>query len=377
MIKLTAKIKLHPNTDQHQALIQTLKTANAACDYISDVAWNTKTFGKFQLQKLVYQDVKAEFGLTAQVVIRCIGKVTDAYKLDKETKRTFDALGAIPYDDRVLRYWIDDQTVSIWTVDGRAKMSFVCGSRQKELLQMRKGESDLVLIDGSFYLFAVCDVDEGKPDDVQDVMGIDLGIVAIATTSDGESFSGSQVNAVRKRRGRQRKRLQKKGTKSAKRVLRKIKRKEKRFAKDVNHQISKRIVQNAKRTKQAIALEDLKGIRKRVRVRKSQRYTLHSWSFHDLVEKIKYKAELAGVMVVMIDPRNTSKTCSECGHCSKSNRKNQAEFKCVSCGFSANAAPYMGPQQRPRTSPLLAGASCQTPIRITLYRKSQPLLCLR
>ena len=285
MIKLTAKIKLQPNTEQHQALIQTLKTANAACDYISDVAWNTKTFGKFQLQKLVYQDVKAIFGLTAQVVIRCIGKVTDAYKLDKDTKRTFDALGAIPYDDRVLRYWIDDQTVSIWTVDSRAKMSFACGSRQKELLQTRKGESDLVLIDGSFYLFAVCDVDEGKPDDVQDVMGVDLGIVQIATTSDGESFSGSQVNAVRKRRGRQRKRLQKKGTKSAKRVLRKIRRKEKRFAKDVNHQISKRIVEKAKRTKQAIALEDLKGIRKRVRVRKSQRSTLHSWSFHDLIEK--------------------------------------------------------------------------------------------
>lgn len=337
IVKLTAKIKLEPNTDQHRLLKATLSTANTACNYISDVAWDKQVFGKFNIQKLVYHDVKERFGLSAQVVIRCIGKVTDAYKLDKKTKRTFSQLGAIPFDDRILKYWLDKQTVSIWTVKGRQKIGFAAGSRQRELLKTRKGESDLALIDGTFYLFATCDVEEGTPADVTDVLGIDLGVVQIASDSDGKSFSGSQVNSVRKRRLRQRKRLQKKGTKSAKRVLRKIKRKESRFAKDVNHQISKRIVEKAKRTGQAIALENLKGIRNRIRARKSQRYALHSWSFHDLIEKIKYKAKLAGVMVIDIDPRNTSKTCSNCGHCSKSNRKTQSEFLCVSCGFSANA----------------------------------------
>jgi len=336
-MKLTAKIKLQPNNEQHQALVDTVKVANAACDYISQVAWDSKTFGKFKIQKLVYHEVKEKFGLTAQVVIRCIAKVTDAYKLDKKTKRTFSEFGAIPFDDRILKYWLDKKTVSIWAIGGRQKVSFVAGPRQLELLQTRKGESDLCLIDGKFYLFATCDVEEGTPADVTHVLGVDLGIVQIASDSDGEQFSGAKVKSVRKRRLRQRKRLQKKGTKAAKRVLRKIKRKESRFAKDVNHQISKRIVEKAKRTGQAIALEDLKGIRDRIRARKSQRYTLHSWSFFDLIEKIKYKAKLAGVLVVMIDPRNTSKTCSSCGHCCKSNRKTQSEFLCVSCGFSANA----------------------------------------
>lgn len=337
IVKLTAKIKLQPNTEQHQALKDTIKVANEACDYISQIAWDNKTFGKFKIQKLVYHDVKAKFGLTAQVVIRCIAKVTDAYKLDKKTKRTFSELGAIPFDDRILRYWLDDQRISIWTVEGRQKMNFVAGDRQIELLQNRQGESDLALIDGQFYLFSTCDAEEGTPADVTDVLGVDLGIVQIASDSDGNQFSGSQVNSIRKRRQRQRKRLQSKGTKSAKRVLKSIRRKESRFVKDVNHTISKRIVEKAKRTNRAIALEDLKGIRSRIRARKSQRYTLHSWSFYDLIQKIKYKAKLAGVMVIDINPRNTSKTCSHCGHCSKSNRKSQSEFLCVSCGFAANA----------------------------------------
>jgi putative transposase len=41
--------------------------------------------------------------------------------------------------------------------------------------------------------------------------------------------------------------------------------------------------------------------------------------------------------VVKVDPRNTSRTCSECGHCEKDNRKSQAKFLCVSCGMSMNA----------------------------------------
>lgn len=336
-MKLTAKIKLQPNSEQHEHLLNTIKVANEACNYISDVAWGAQVFGQFNIHKLVYHDVRAKFALSAQVTVRCISKVTDAYKLDRKTKRSFGEFGAIPYDDRILRYWIDKETVSIWTVGGRQKMGFAAGPRQIELLQSRKGESNLTFVDDEFYLFATCDIDEPTPDDVTDVLGIDLGIVQIASDSDGNQFSGSQVNSIRKRRRRQRKRLQKKGTKSARRVLRRLKRKESRFSKDVNHQVSKRIVEKAKRTGRAISLENLKGIRSRIRARKPQRSTLHSWAFADLIEKIKYKAKLAGIPVIEVDPAYTSQTCSECGHCAKSNRKSQANFLCVECGFSANS----------------------------------------
>ncbi len=113
ILKLTAHVKLLPTPEQASALKETLQRANAACDYISGVAWDTCTFGKFSLQKLVYHDAKETFGLSAHVVIRCISKVTDAYKLDKKTKRGFKPLGAIAYDSRILRYKLSKGVVCI------------------------------------------------------------------------------------------------------------------------------------------------------------------------------------------------------------------------------------------------------------------------
>lgn len=336
-MKLTAKIKLQPTPEQAELLKKTLETANAAANYISGVAWDTRTFGKFQVQKLVYHDVRNTFGLSAQVVIRAISKVTDAYKLDKKTKRTFRPLGSIAYDSRILSLNLEKNEVSIWTVDGRQKMSFVCHQRAKELLGGDRGESDLCLIDGVFYLLTSCEVDEPAPSDVDDFLGVDMGIANIAVDSDGEVHQGKTVKSVRHRHRKLRSKLQAKGTKSARRLLKKRRRKEQRFAAWTNHNISKHIVAKAKDTGRGIALEELGGIRDRVTVRRSQRETLHSWSFFQLRTFIEYKSKLMGVPVVAVDPRNTSRTCPCCGHIDKANRKTQDKFLCVDCGFSGLA----------------------------------------
>lgn len=336
-MKLTIQLKLLPTPAQADALKRTLETTNAACDYISQIAWDARTFGKFQLQKLCYQDVRATFGLTAQMVIRALSKVGDAYKLDTTTKRTFRPTSAIAYDNRILSFAIPDSSVSIWTVDKRQAIPFVCGEHQRALLPFRQGESDLALVRGSWYLFATCEIADPELIDVEGVLGIDLGITNIATDSDGTVYSGSTVKSVRYRHRRLRNKLQKKGTLSAKRRLRMLAGQEARFAKDVNHTISKRIVREAQRTKRSIALEDLKGIRMRVRARKSQRTVLHSWSFFQLQSNIGYKAALAGIPVVLVNPRNTSRTCPECGHIAKANRRTQAAFKCVQCGYAGHA----------------------------------------
>src|SRR5439155_5323545 len=88
-VKLSVQVKLHPTPAQAAALTRTLAAANGACDLISQVAWQTRTFGKFPLQKVCYQDVRASFGVAAQVTSRCIAKVADASKLDHRTMRTF------------------------------------------------------------------------------------------------------------------------------------------------------------------------------------------------------------------------------------------------------------------------------------------------
>jgi IS605 OrfB family transposase len=105
----------------------------------------------------------------------------------------------------------------------------------------------------------------------------------------------------------------------------------------VNHGIAKSLVRLAKDTKAALVLEDLTHIRDRMTVRKRQRAKQHNWSFGQLRAFLAYKAQRAGVPVVFVDPRNTSTTCSRCGHVEKRNRRSQAKFSCLRCGFECHA----------------------------------------
>jgi putative transposase len=168
-------------------------------------------------------------------------------------------------------------------------------------------------------------------------LGVDLGIVNVATTSDGTRHAGTHLNRIRHPNQRLRAKLQRKGTKSAKRLLKQRCRKEARFAADTNHVISKRIVAEAERTGRGIAVEALQGIRGRVRLRKPQRATLHTWSFHQLGSFIVYKALRTGVVVIHVNPAHTSQSCSDCGHVDRANRQDQATFRCRSCGFAGHA----------------------------------------
>jgi IS605 OrfB family transposase len=336
-MKLTAAVKLLPTDDQYRALLATLERANAACNWLSEQAWQIQAFGQFGLHKLYYGDVRQQFELSAQMAVRCIGKVADSYKKDRRDKRTFKPYGAVAYDSRILNWRVPDKQVSIWTLGGRSTINFTCGKHHELLLHYQQGESDLVYRKGKFFLYTTCEVPEDTPIDVEGFLGIDLGVVNIAADSDGEVFSGAVVNGVRHRHRRLRRKLQKKSTKSAKRLLKKLAGKERRFAEHVNHTISKRIVAKAQGTSRGIVLEDLTGIRDRITVRKPQRAALHSWSFYDLRTKIEYKAKRAGVPVTLVDPRNSSRTCPHCGCMDQRNRPNQATFSCVSCGYSGLA----------------------------------------
>ena len=335
-MKLIVQVQLRATPQQKASLERTLRTANAACDWLAAYAFETKTFAQYALHKVAYAACRAEFpALGAQAIVRCIAKVADAYKLDRDVPRTFRPLGSIAYDARNLS-WTED-AASIWSVDGRLRIPFVCGDRQRELLQYERGETDLVAEGGRYYLFVTVDVPDAKERKVLGWLGVDVGVVNIATTSDGDNFAGKALTAVRARANVLRKRLQKKGTKSAKRLLAKRRRKESRFASHVNHCISKQIVTAAERTERGIALENLEGIRARVRASRSQRRVLHSWAFADLQSKIAYKAQRAGVAVCFVDPRNTSRECRVCGHAEKANRRTRDQFACKACGHSADA----------------------------------------
>jgi len=336
-VHLTAQLKLKPTATQAVALARTLAGCNAACDKISAAAWDSNTFRQFDLHAACYRRVREEFGLSAQAAVRCISKVADAYKLDKKAKRTFRAMGSAAFDQRILSYNLDASTVSIWSLDGRLSVPFVCGDRQRDLLGARKGETDLALVRGKWFLMTTCLIPEPAIADASVYLGVDLGVAEIASTCDGQRFSGGEVKGVRHRYRRLRARLQKKQTRAAKRRLKKLSGKEFRFAKHVNHVISKQIVETAKRTGRGIAIENLNGIRERIRARRKQRAVLHSWAFAQLGAFLIYKARLAGVPLVAVDPKNTSRECAECGHIDKKNRPNQSTFRCLACGHAEHA----------------------------------------
>ncbi len=339
-MKLTVAVKLLPSGEQADALRETLRRSNAASNHASEIAWSERTFGKHSLQKLAYHEVKHRFSLTAQAAIQAIRKVADSYRLDKKAKRAYRKFGSVAYDDRILSWKPEASEVSIWTVaeKRRQRMPFACDERAREMLKNRRGESDLVYRGGKFFLLATVEVEEPPIEaEPEDWLGVDLGIVALATDSDGETHSGKQVEKSRKRYERIRSKLQAAGTKSAKRRLKKLAKRERRMKRDTNHIISKRLVSKAVETDRGISLEDLKGIRERSNVGRSQRSRHRKWAFSELRSFIEYKARLAGVATRTVDPRNTSQTCSECGYCEKANRKNRDDFLCKSCGHAASA----------------------------------------
>ncbi|MDX3230805.1 transposase [Streptomyces sp. ME19-01-6] len=359
-MKLVVQVKLLPTPEQASALETTLTACNEAATWVSSLAYERGISRNFALRKLAYAQIRARWGLGAQAAQHVIKKTCDAYatlkanlkagnlgrpgskRYRKATEKpiTFRPEGAQPYDDRMLSWQIAERRVSIWTLTGRIKdVRFTASVEQLATLALhRQGESDLVRRDGMWFLMATCEVPEAPPNtDPADFLGIDLGIVNIATTSDGEIMAGRALDRTRARERTLRAKLQRKNTPSARRRLKKRRRKEARRARDTNHKIAKHVVAVAERTGRGIALEDLRGIRERVRLRKPQRATVHSWAFAQLGGFIAYKARKAGVPVVYVDPAYTSRTCAECGHIDKANRVSQAWFACRSCGFVDHA----------------------------------------
>ena len=326
---------MNPTSEQRLALLRTLEVANDCANWLSEEAWSRKVFAQFFLHKLFYYEARKRFELSAQVVVRLFSKVSDSYKLDQKCQRRFAKHGAISYDSRILSF--KNESVNIWTVNGRQRIPYSAGERQKQQLRSQQGESDLIYHRGKWFIAATCSIDNPPPAEVAEFLGVDMGIVQIASDSDGESFSGSKTNNVRYRHRKLRKNLQAAQSKSAKRHLKKLSGKEFRFAQNINHTIAKTIVEKAKRTGRGIAIEKLTGIRERIRARKSQRSILHSWAFAQLGSFLKYKAVLAGVTLVEVDPRNSSRECSQCGHIGKANRPSQSKFQCKSCNYMTNA----------------------------------------
>ncbi|WP_254568693.1 transposase [Oscillatoria sp. HE19RPO] len=346
---LTVSCKLMVTPQQVEKLDVVLAVFASCCEFVNDKTPEKLTNQK-AVQSLIYKEARAHSGLSAQMTIHAIRRVCANRKVAKQKGRPVKnfAPTSATYDVRTFTFKEADWMVSLTMLKGREKFNLHIGDYQKRLLQGQTPKSATLVKrnDGSFYLNIQLESEPPAIPDPDDVLGIDLGRTDLVCTSKGEKFSGQQITQTRDRYSRVRASLQhkaSKGTRSTRRrcrqVLQRLSGRERRFQTWLNHTISYRLTRTAKASNQAIALEDLTGIRERTNElprSKTERRRSNSWAFYQLRQFLTYKGVKFGVDIRIVDPRYTSKTC----HCCKviGNRQGK-KFECLNlkCGWVGDA----------------------------------------
>ena len=235
--------------------------------------------------------------------------------------------------------------LSLNTLNGRRKVDFVCKGFDQYLDQTKWkfGSLKMLQLRGKWYihLSATTAIPEFEAEQAVHVVGIDRGLRFLAACYDekGKSilFSGQKILRKRRKYKKLRAELQAKGTKSAKRRLKKIGQRENRWMSDVNHRLTKTLIDHYG-SNTIYALEDLTDVRFATeKSPKDQRYEIVSWAFYQFEQFLTYKANLNSSAVVKVPAKYTSQRCPKCGRIHKDNRDHELHlYTCDKCGYKSN-----------------------------------------
>jgi len=377
----TMKLKLYTDKNSNELFCQLTKRYAGACNFISQYVFDNGFILNFmELQKQLYQTIRSQYGLKSQTTISAFKTVTARYKAVKEQLfqspfryKDENEDENVYYAARALEWlWnpicfkrpqadlVRNRDYSF--VDGRQKLSVnTLGKRVCVKFAIPKcfdkffnpdegwsfGTGKLVKLKGRWYFHipmtkTVPDTfDNKKP---AHIVGIDRGLRFLTTTYDEKGktcfISGKKIAAKRDMFNRVRAELQFKGTKSAKRVLKRLSGRENRWMSDVNHQISKTLVQKY-RQNTLFVIEDLTGVsfdqENLSHGNAKQRNQRRTWAFCQFEMFLKYKAMAAGADVLKVPANYTSQRCPKCGRIHKANRNHKThEYICDACGYRSN-----------------------------------------
>ncbi len=374
---ITAKLKLHTTPEQFAALRQTQLAYRDALNYVSQYAFeHGKMSSGRALQRGCYDEIRLRYKIPAQMACNVPRQVGATYKTlwakvrqnaahrrAGHTKKRYKGLDKAPkYVSPTLTYNYhrdyslkEDAQVSILTLQGRVIVSYTGYSKHVTLLQQDAhiGAAKLWYDKPKkqFYLLVSLEIEvaDPTPETHKDVVGIDVGQRYLAVSTDTSNhttfYSGKAVRAKADHYARLTKRLQKKGTRSARRRLVAISGRERRLKQAVNHAISHRII--TEHPHSIIGLEDLTHIRERTKrkhgkkaSKKQRRTNRHAskWAFAELHGYIVYKATRSSSMAIKVDAYHTSQACPKCGYVSPENRPNKGLlFVCQNCHFTLHA----------------------------------------
>ena len=347
-ITITAKIQIIAAETDKVLLDETMSVYRNACNYVSDYVFRTHDLKQFSLNKALYSTLREKFNLKSQMAQSVLKTVIARYKtiLENQNEWIKPSFKKTQYDLVWNRdYSLTQNRFSINTLNGRVKLSYFSDGMSKyfDHTIYKFGTAKLVNKHGKYYLHipVTYEIEESNISDICNVVGIDRGINFVVATYDSKHksgfVSGKAIKQKRAKYSKLRKELQMRHTPSSRRRLKAIGQRENRWMQDINHQVSKALVENnPKHT--LFVLEDLSGIRNATeRVKTKDRYVSVSWSFYDLEQKLIYKAKQNQSSVIKVDPRYTSQCCPCCGHVEKSNRNKKIHlFTCKKCGYKSN-----------------------------------------
>ena len=345
---VTAKIQISVSGTDRALLDNTISVYRDACNYVSDYIFRTHDLKQFSLNKVLYSDLRERFGLKSQMAQSVFKTVIARYKTILENQKEWikPSFKKPQYDLVWNRdYSLTQNCFSVNTLAGRVKLPYFTKGMDKyfDHTVYKFGTAKLVNKHGKYFLHipVTYDIEDANLSDVCNIVGIDRGINFVVATYDSKHksgfVSGKTIKQKRAAYSKLRKELQMRQTPSARRRIKAIGQRENRWMQDVNHCVSKALVEsNPKHT--LFVLEDLTGVRNATeRVCTKNRYVSVSWSFYDLEQKLIYKAKQNQSTVIKVNPRYTSQCCPVCGHIEKANRNKKLHlFTCKNCGYKSN-----------------------------------------
>jgi IS605 OrfB family transposase len=342
----TIRLKLTPSIAQADLLAETSRQFTSAFNQAARLGWDADVANATKLHYLVYYPVKSDHptlvsDLINQARVKAAEALRSAFALRKaERKVSMPSSDACPPRYNVHTYRLDweSQTVRISTTGGRQTIRFSIPDYSAAYAGYPTDTADLLFRNDSWWLHVVVTVPAPDIAPIDQVVGVDLGMVRPAVTSNNRFLGKRAWKAVEGRLFHLKRKLQQKATKSAKRHLKRVRGKQARFRLNNDHILSKQIVASVE-PGATIVLENLTDMRKRSKVKRKTETSrpVHSWSFAQLKSFVEYKAEERGCRVVAVDPRHTSQACSRCGHTARNNRRTRGRFVCRNCGFDLHA----------------------------------------
>lgn len=333
-MRRAAKIKLSLKDEEKIILQETMKEYSKVFNFYSNWSVQNNSTSKKKAHELTYQQSKELFSLPTALIQSARDMALEACKnKKKKTIPLKKKYSSIRYDQRTMTLRGNQLTLS--SKENRIKTIININDFAKnyfdnwQLLRtgyLKKQDKNLYFV----FSFKTENIQTTKGNEI---IGLDRGIINTIATSKGELFSGKELRKNKRKHLYLKRKLQSKGTRSAKRLLKKLSRKEKRFSNNFLHCLTKKLANDI--NVKTYVLENLTKIKSKKHNKKSNKI-ISNWGFKLFEELLKYKAEIKGITIEFVDARFTSQICSNCQNKDKENRKNGLYF-CNLCELKIHA----------------------------------------